>query len=104
VGPGRNPSVCPHGNNEEYDSQQQEYARRDRAQPTKKPLGQGRIHPSESLPRTRQKPLGEGRIHLGESLPRVRKRNLSLKEEFTHVNPCRESVKETSWPRKNSPK
>jgi len=37
-----------------------------------------------------KKPLGEGRIHLRESLPRIQKQNLSAKEEFTYVNPCRE--------------
>jgi len=88
----------------------------------RKPLGQGRIHQSESLSRVRmktsrpfdqesskenlsvkeeftqvnpcreygRKPLGQGRIHPSESLPRVRKENISAKEEFTQVNPCRE--------------
>ena len=66
----------------------------------RKPLGQGRIHPSESLSRVRKKslsakkverkPLGQGRIHPSESLSRVRKENISAKEEFTQVNPCRE--------------
>jgi len=37
----------------------------------RKPLGQGIIHPSESLPRVERKPLGQGRIHPSESLPRV---------------------------------
>jgi len=55
----------------------------------RKPLDQGRIHPSEILPRVRKKnlsakrverkPLGQGRIHLSESPPRVRKKNLSAK-------------------------
>jgi len=50
----------------------------------RKPLGQGRIHPSESLPRVRKKnlstkrverkPLGQGRIHLSEA--ESRKENL----------------------------
>jgi len=62
---------------------------------TRKPLGQGRIHPNESLSRVRKKnlsareferkPLGQGRIHPFESLPRVRKKNLSAARprEFT---------------------
>jgi len=75
----------------------------------RKPLGQGRIHPSESLPRVRKKisrprefarkPLGQGRIHPSESLSRVRKKNLSAKEEFIQVNPCREYEGKTSQPR-----
>jgi len=59
----------------------------------KKPLIEGRIHSRESLSRVRQKPLGEGRFHLRKSLPRIQKRNLSANEEFTYVNPYRESEK-----------
>jgi len=37
-----------------------------------------------------RKPLGQGRIHPSEFLSRVRKENLLAKKEFTQVNPCRE--------------
>jgi len=37
----------------------------------RKPLGQERIHTSESLPRIERKPFGQGRIYPSESLPRV---------------------------------
>jgi len=47
----------------------------------------------------RRKPLGQGRIHPSESLPKVQKKNLSAKEEFTQVNPCREFKRKTSRPR-----
>jgi len=50
------------------------------------------VNPCREL---KEKPLGQGRIHPSESLPRVRKKNLSAKEEFTQVNPCRE-LKEKS--------
>jgi len=60
----------------------------------KKPLGEGRIHLRECLPRVRKrKPLGEGRSHQwipAESLIR----NLLAKVEFPYMNPCQESVKE----------
>ena len=52
----------------------------------KKPLGEGRIHPSESLPRVQYK----------TSRPREFKVNLSTKEEFTQVNPYREHRGKTS--------
>ena len=50
---------------------------------TRKPLGQGRIHPIESLPRVRKENLLVER-------PKELKENLSAKEEFTQVNPCLE--------------
>jgi len=71
-----------------------------------KPLGQERIHPSESLPRVRKqnlsakrikrKPLGQGRIHPSESLPRVERKTSRLSAKRVE--------RKTSRPRKNSPK
>jgi len=57
-----------------------------------------------SAKRVERKPLGQERIHPSESLLRVRKENLLAKEEFTQVNPCREYERKTSRPRKNSRK
>jgi len=51
----------------------------------------------------KRKPLDQGRF-THESLPRVRQRNLSAKEEFTYVNPCRETVKENLSAKIDSPK
>jgi len=59
---------------------------------TRKPLGQEKIHPSESLPRVRKE-------NLSASRPRELKENLSAKEEFTQVNPCREYERKASRPR-----
>ena len=76
----------------------------------RKPLGQERIHPSESLPRVQKKNLSTKRVRKKTSRPRKNspkwilaestkekplgqeslKENLSAKEEFTQVNPCRE--------------
>jgi len=70
----------------------------------KKSLGQGRLtqmNPCQE--HVKRKPLGQGRF-THESLSRVCQRNLSVKEEFTYVNPYRETVKENLSAKVNSPK